>query len=411
MIQSDIIDSYMDIKKAANTLLNFTIKRIAETFGLIIFLSGILLFISLLTYSPNDPNFIFPDNKNINNMLGFRGSFVSDLFLQSIGLVSYLISFTLIISGINIMKYKELFLILENIFFAIIYSFFCTLFLTYFYSNDFTLYINGNGGFVGSYLNETFLNSIIQFNEMIFYYALIALVLFLFFVSINFHPIKFYKVTKSFFSIFIKRENKNYTDKSEVINEYIPQEEIKNLIQEDLPFIKAENKVDNKIKFKLPSLELLRLPTKKENGTRLRMRGKGEPSAQINGQNGDLFIELEIEQHPWFERSNADLIMSLPVGYSDLILGTQVTLPHIDGEELKIKIPPMTNSGETIEIRKRGLPRSRGSGRGDVVVLVKLFMPRKVSKDVKKKLDEIQGNISPEDIISSIKDDAKDRRN
>ena len=264
MIQSDIIDSYMDIKKAANTLLNFTIKRIAETFGLIIFLSGILLFISLLTYSPNDPNFIFPDNKNINNMLGFRGSFVSDLFLQSIGLVSYLISFTLIISGINIIKYKELFLILENIFFAIIYSFFCTLFLTYFYSNDFTLYINGNGGFVGSYLNETFLNSIIQFNEMIFYYALIALVLFLFFVSINFHPIKFYKVTKSFFSIFIKRENKNYTDKSEVINEYIPQEEIKNLIQEDLPFIKAENKVDNKIKFKLPSLELLRLPTKKE---------------------------------------------------------------------------------------------------------------------------------------------------
>ena len=153
------------------------------------------------------------------------------------------------------------------------------------------------------------------------------------------------------------------------------------------------------------------IPIGAENGTRLRMRGKGEPSAQINGQNGDLFIELEIEQHPWFERSNADLIMSLPVGYSDLILGTQVTLPHIDGEELKIKIPPMTNSGETIEIRKRGLPRSRGSGRGDVVVLVKLFMPRKVSKDVKKKLDEIQGNISPEDIISSIKDDAKDRRN
>ena len=113
---------------------------------------------------------------------------------------------------------------------------------------------------------------------------------------------------------------------------------------------------------------------------------------------------MEIEQHPWFERSNADLIMSLPVGYSDLILGTQVTLPHIDGEPLVIKIPAMTTSGETIEIRKRGLPRVRGSGRGDVVVLVKLFMPRKVSKDVKKKLDEIQDRLSPEDVISSVKE-------
>ena len=152
------------------------------------------------------------------------------------------------------------------------------------------------------------------------------------------------------------------------------------------------------------------VPLGAENGTRLRMRGKGEPSSQSNGQSGDLFIELEIEQHPWFERSNADLIMSLPLGYSDLILGTKVTLPHIDGEELVIKIPAMTNSGETIEIRKRGLPRTRGSGRGDVVVLVKLFMPKKVGKDVKKKLDEIRENISSDDIISTVKDDAKERR-
>ena len=57
---------------------------------------------------------------------------------------------------------------------------------------------------------------------------------------------------------------KNYTDKSEIINEYIPQDEIKNLIQEDLPFIKAENKTENKIKFKLPGISLLKEPSKKE---------------------------------------------------------------------------------------------------------------------------------------------------
>ena len=178
----------MDFKKTANLLLNFTIKRIAETFGLIVFISGFLLFISLLSYSPGDPNFIFPDNTNIKNILGFKGSFVSDLFLQSFGLISYLFSFTLIISGINTIRYKEFFLILENIFFATIYLVFGTLFLDYFYLDSFTLYINGNGGFVGSYLNKTFLNSIIQFNEIIFYYILIALVLFLFLISINFNP-------------------------------------------------------------------------------------------------------------------------------------------------------------------------------------------------------------------------------
>ncbi len=254
----------MDIKKTANLLLKFAIKRVAETLGLIIFFSGILLFISLISYSPDDPNFIFPDNLGINNILGFKGSFVSDLFLQSVGLIAYLISTTLIISGVNLLKYKEFSLILENIFFVTVYSIFGTLFLTYFYSNGFTLYINGNGGFVGSYLNKTFLNSIIKFNELIFYYVLIFSILFLFLFSINFNPIKVYKSIKSFFAFFTKKENKNYTDKSEIISEYIPQDEIKNLIQEDLPFIKAENKVNNKVKFKLPSIDLLKLPTSKD---------------------------------------------------------------------------------------------------------------------------------------------------
>ena len=75
----------MDIKKTANLLLNFAIKRIAEIFGLFIFLSGALLLISLITYSPEDPNFIFPKNTKIKNLLGFQGSFISDLFFQSFG--------------------------------------------------------------------------------------------------------------------------------------------------------------------------------------------------------------------------------------------------------------------------------------------------------------------------------------
>ncbi len=253
----------MNIKKITNLFINFAIKRLAEFFGLIIFASGSLLLLALITYSPEDPNFIFPDNTYIENIFGFNGSYVSDLFFQSVGFIAYLISVTLIITGINIFRIKDVFLIIENIFYSILYSIFGTLFLAHFYNNAFTFYINGNGGFIGEYLNQTFLKYLISINYTLTYYVLILIILLLFLTSINFHLINFYKALKSIFN-FYKKQEKNYTDKSEVINEYIPQEEIKNLIQEDLPFIKADSKKDNKIKFQLPGLNLLKEPTKKE---------------------------------------------------------------------------------------------------------------------------------------------------
>ena len=254
----------MNIKKTANLLINFTIKRISEIIGIIVFASGILLMSALLTYSPEDPNFIFPDNTEIKNILGFQGSFISDLFFQSIGLIAYLFPFTLLFSGINIFLTKDIFLIIENIFFSILYILFGSLFFTYFYSNAFTLYINGNGGFIGSYLDKSFFNFLIQLNETASYYILIFIIIFFFLVSIKFDLKNFYNFLKKTNKFFIKNKEKNYTDKSEIISEYIPQDEIKNLIQEDLPFIKTENKNNDKIKFKLPSLDLLKLPTKKE---------------------------------------------------------------------------------------------------------------------------------------------------
>ena len=254
----------MNIKKTANLFINFAIKRLAEIFGLMIFSIGFLLLLTLITYSPEDPNFIFPDNTEIKNIFGFKGSYVSDLFFQSVGLISYLISFTLIITGINIFRIKEFFLIIENVFYSFIYSIFGTLFLANFYNDTFTLYINGNGGFVGGYLNQTFLKNLIIFNHTLSYYFLILIVILLFLKSINFHPTNFFKTLKSTFDFFYKKQEKNYSDKSEIINEYIPQEEIKNLIQEDLPFIKAETKIDNKVKFQLPDINLLKVPTKRE---------------------------------------------------------------------------------------------------------------------------------------------------
>ena len=254
----------MDIKKTANLFIDFTSRRLAEISGLLLLLLGLALFVALFTYSPEDPNFIFPDNTEIKNFFGFKGSFVSDLFFQSVGLIAYLISLTFIITGINLLRSKEFILIIENTFFTVLYCIFGSLFLTHFYSNAFTFYINGNGGFIGNFLNQTYLNQILLINSQLSYYFLIILILFLFLKSINFNPVKFYELILKSLNLFKKKEEKNYTDKSEIISEYIPQDEIKNLIQEDLPFIKAENKKDSKIKFKLPSIDLLKTPSKKE---------------------------------------------------------------------------------------------------------------------------------------------------
>ena len=254
----------MNIKKTSDLLLNFAIKRLAEIFGILVSLTGLMLFLSLITYSPNDPNFIFPENTKIENLMGFQGSFISDLFFQAVGIMAYLIPLTFLVTGINISRSKDFFLFIENNFFTILYLIFGALFFGYYYSDAYSLYINGNSGFVGEYLNKSFLGSTISINENIFFYILILITIIFFLISVNFNPMKFFEFIKKTYDLINKKNTKNYTDKSEIINEYIPQDEIKNLIQEDLPFIKSENKSELKIKFKLPGLDLLKIPTKKE---------------------------------------------------------------------------------------------------------------------------------------------------
>jgi len=254
----------MVIKKLANNLLKFGINRVIELIGISFAIMGLLLLISLLSFSPDDPNFIFPEKNQIKNILGFKGSFTADFFFQSFGLISLLIPFSLILSGINIITNKKIFLIVENIFYTILYSLIGSLFFTFFYPDAFNLYINGNGGFIGNYLETTFLGSIIEVHSQIFYYIFILLIIFLFLVSINFKINNFYTTIKKILISLFSKQKKNYTNENEIINEFIPQEEITNLIQEDLPFIKNENKKDKKKKFKLPSIDLLKIPTQKD---------------------------------------------------------------------------------------------------------------------------------------------------
>ena len=220
----------MNLKKLADYAINFAINRVIEITGVAILVTGILLLASLITFSPNDPNFIFPNNVEIKNILGFRGSFTADIFFQSFGIIALLVPFSLMMSGLNIILNKRVFLILESIFYTILYSLLGSLFFSFFYPLTFKLYINGNGGFIGKYLETTFLNSLININSQISYYICIFLILILFLISIQFTLTSFYKIVKKIVKFLSSKKEKNYTNENEIINEFIPQEEIKSLI-------------------------------------------------------------------------------------------------------------------------------------------------------------------------------------
>ena len=148
-------------------------------------------------------------------------------------------------------------------------------------------------------------------------------------------------------------------------------------------------------------------------GTRLRMRGHGEASRGNRGESGDLYIQMSVQQHPWFERDGPVLLMALPLGYVDLVLGTLIEIPHIDGSELSIKVPAGSNPGETITISGRGLPGGRGRrGRGSVTVLLKLDMPSKVPRSLKKSLEGMREDIGTDmdSLLDSIRFEADKRR-
>jgi molecular chaperone DnaJ len=143
------------------------------------------------------------------------------------------------------------------------------------------------------------------------------------------------------------------------------------------------------------------------------MSGHGEAAKGNRGEPGHLYIEIQVEEHEWFERDRSDLLMALPISYVDLVLGTSVEISHIDGQNLKINIPAGSKPGDTISLRGRGLPSQRSRiGRGSVMVLLKLDIPDKIPRSLKKQLEEIRDELSinSDMLDEKIRSEARQRR-
>jgi molecular chaperone DnaJ len=154
----------------------------------------------------------------------------------------------------------------------------------------------------------------------------------------------------------------------------------------------------------------LRIPPGVDTGTRLRVAGEGEPGPN-NGPAGDLYVVLEVKEHPFFERRGADLYCTIPLSIAQASLGTELQVPGLSGEE-KLKIPEGTQSGAVFRIKGRGLADPRGGGKGDLYYHVRVLTPTKLTREQRKLMEQLGYTIrvdnKPADRNSSIFDKVKD---
>ena len=254
----------MIIKDYISKTSNFVLKRLAELIGLIIIFSSILLLISLASYSPQDPNFIFPENQQINNILGLKGSYIADIFFQSIGIISFLIPFSLFFTGLSILVNKKVIIFIENIFFIILYILLATIFFSIFYNENYWLVIYGNNGFVGNLISETVIFDLLNFNITLSYYLLIIFILLFFFISSDFkikYLLKIYFLLKN---LFISNNNIQIKDK-QYEEEKVENHIFETRVQENLFSNNKKPPPKNINKIKLPLIDFLKKPEKLSN--------------------------------------------------------------------------------------------------------------------------------------------------
>jgi molecular chaperone DnaJ len=138
----------------------------------------------------------------------------------------------------------------------------------------------------------------------------------------------------------------------------------------------------------------VRIPPGVDTQTRIRINGEGEPGAN-GGPPGDLYVVLQVEEHSFFERRNADLYCTVPINIAQAALGTEIQVPTLSGTE-KLKIPAGTQTGSMFRQKGKGLPDPHGGGKGDLYVNIRVVTPSKLTRDQKKLMEQLAETLDEE---------------
>ncbi|MCX8031794.1 MAG: molecular chaperone DnaJ [Thermoleophilia bacterium] len=133
------------------------------------------------------------------------------------------------------------------------------------------------------------------------------------------------------------------------------------------------------------------IPAGVKDGTKIRLKGKGEPGV-YGGPPGDLYVVVQVDESPLFERQGSDLIIEVPVTMTEAALGASVRVPTPDGM-VALKIPAGTQSGKLLRIKGKGAPKLGSNGRGDLLARIKVLTPENLTREQKellKKFEELR---------------------
>jgi curved DNA-binding protein len=132
----------------------------------------------------------------------------------------------------------------------------------------------------------------------------------------------------------------------------------------------------------------VKIPKGMISGKKLRLAGRGQPSP-YGGPAGDLYIKSKVLDDPNFTLKEFDLFLSREIKLTDALLGTQVSVPTLDGKQLSLKIPPGTKHKSKMRLAGNGVPHMKGSGTGDLYVEINVKMPKKLNKKQKQLIESL----------------------
>jgi len=132
----------------------------------------------------------------------------------------------------------------------------------------------------------------------------------------------------------------------------------------------------------------IKIPAGVDDGSKLRISGEGDAGGK-GGPAGDLYVVLNVQEHEFFERREHDLYCHIPISFPQAALGTQITVPTLDGGEERLTIPPGTQTASTFRIKSRGISKRGGSARGDLFVTLNVVVPDKLTREKKDLLTKL----------------------
>jgi molecular chaperone DnaJ len=151
----------------------------------------------------------------------------------------------------------------------------------------------------------------------------------------------------------------------------------------------------------------VKIPAGIATGQRLRLYGEGEHGS-AGGPPGDLYVVVHVQEHSFFHRDGDDLYCELPISFPTVALGGSVKVPTLNGQE-DLSIPAGTQTGARFKIRGKGMPSVSGRGRGDLHVIARVAVPKKLTKEQKQLLEELGKTMKDEKVSLETSEDGSDK--